>query len=536
MEWWRKRQVLARVRLDWGRLHERSRDLAAIASYHVAVTADAPGDSLDQRTWNDLDLDEVFAALDRTGSSVGQQCLYHRLRSRSGATTLDAFESLVQVMSSDAQLRERCQVALSLLAGTSGYQVWTLARPGALDVRPWHALFPIVATSVVVLTLLAFAWPQLILTLALIGPACLVMRLATAKRIGRVVEPFRYIGPLIATASTLRTLLEVGDEPLTGALRIDLPHLSRLRLLSGWLTRDSIGMDPLSGALFELLNSFLLLDANAVLLGARELRRYGPALQRVLAAVGEIDAAIAVASYRAGTPSWTRPVPQSSGRPITIRDLRHPLLPDGVPNSIDLAPPHGVLITGSNMSGKSTFLRSLGLAAVLSRTINTCTASTYEAPLLVVRSCIGRSDNIVEGRSYYLDEVRGVLGVLQASQSADTHLFLFDELFRGTNAVERIAASEATLRELADTSHVVVTATHDMEVVSLLRGRFTPFHFADRMGSEGLLFDYRLTEGPSTTRNAIALLEFNGAPPSLVARARQRAAELDAHADLGPGT
>src|SRR5688572_12277436 len=92
----------------------------------------------------------------------------------------------------------------------------------------------------------------------------------------------------------------------------------RLRMFSGWLTRDSIGMDPLSGALFELLNSFLLLDANAVLLGARELRRYGPTLQRVLAAVGEIDAAIAVASYRAGTPAWTRPVRQSSGRRIAI--------------------------------------------------------------------------------------------------------------------------------------------------------------------------------------------------------------------------
>ena|SRR5688572_5790424 len=142
MEWWRKRQVLARLRLEWGRLRDRTRDMAAIASYHVAVTADAPVDSLDRRTWDDLDLDEVFAALDRTGSSVGQQCLYHRLRSLSGVTTLDAFESLVQAMSSDAQLRERCQVALSLLAGASGYQVWTLAQPGALVVRPRHALFP----------------------------------------------------------------------------------------------------------------------------------------------------------------------------------------------------------------------------------------------------------------------------------------------------------------------------------------------------------------------------------------------------------
>jgi hypothetical protein len=395
--------------------------LAVVSSIAVlaAMTVDAPGDSLDQRTWDDLDLDDVFATVDRTRSSVGQQCLYHRLRSLSGVTTLDGFELLVQAMSMDAQLRERCQVALSRLAAASGYQVWALAQPGSFDVRPWHALFPVVAISVLAIALLAFAWPQLIHTLAVFGPACLVMRLATARRIGRVIEPFRYIGPLIATASTFRTLLAARDEPLTRGLRIDLPHLSRLRVLSGWLARDSIGMDPLSGALFEVLNSLLLLDANAVLLGTRGLRRHGPALQRVLAAVGEIDAAIAVASYRAGTTTWTQPVHLPRGKPIAVRDLRHPQLPDAVPNSIDLAPPHGVLITGSNMSGKSTFLRSLGLAAVLSRTINTCAASTYAAPLLVVRSCIGRRDNVLEGRSYYLDEVLGVLALVQASRSPE---------------------------------------------------------------------------------------------------------------------
>jgi DNA mismatch repair ATPase MutS len=106
-------------------------------------------------------------------------------------------------------------------------------------------------------------------------------------------------------------------------------------------------------------------------------------------------------------------------------------------------------------------------------------------------------------------------------------VFLFDELFRGTNAIERIAASEATLREFASTKHVVVTATHDLEVVNLLAGLYQPFHFADRMGPDGIEFDYQLADGPSTTRNAIALLSLRGAPPSLIARARRRVAELE---------
>lgn len=133
----------------------------------------------------------------------------------------------------------------------------------------------------------------------------------------------------------------------------------------------------------------------------------------------------------------------------------------------------------------------------------------------------------MEGRSYYLDEVLGVLDALRASQSDATHVFLFDELFRGTNAIERIAASEATLRELASTKHVVVAATHDLDVVTLLAGVYQPFHFTDRMGPNGIEFDYQLTDGPSTTGNAIALLSFHGAPPGLIARAQRRAAELD---------
>lgn len=252
-------------------------------------------------------------------------------------------------------------------------------------------------------------------------------------------------------------------------------------------------------------------------------------LQRTLAAVGDIDAAIAIASYRAGMSVWTRPLIQPSGSSATIRDLRHPLLASGVANSVRFAPPHGVLITGSNMSGKSTFLRSLGVATIMSQTVNTCTAESYECPVLRVRSCMGRSDDLVTGRSYYLDEVHGILSLVHASQSLEAHLFLLDELFRGTNAIERIAAGESTLSVLASAStpHLTVAATHDVELVALLAGTFATFHFSDRVGPEGLVFEYRLASGPSTTRNAISLLELNGAPSSLVTRARALAQRLE---------
>ena len=283
--------------------------------------------------------------------------------------------------------------------------------------------------------------------------------------------------------------------------------------------------------LFEYLNLVLWLDGNALFFGARELRARSSELLRVIAAVGEVDAALSVASYRAGTAGWTRPVFNPSG-PVRLDDVRHPMLPDAVPNSIGLLPPNGVVITGSNMSGKSTFLRTVGVTAILAQTINTCLARRYEAPSFVVRSCIGMADDPATGKSYYLVEVESVVALLKAARGGVAHLMLFDELFRGTNAVERIAAAEAVLADLVaargpePARHVVIAATHDQELVDLLQGHYAAHHFTDSIDSQGLTFDYKLHPGPATTRNAIALLGQRGAPAEVVAHALERARRL----------
>ena len=175
----------------------------------------------------------------------------------------------------------------------------------------------------------------------------------------------------------------------------------------------------------------------------------------------------------------------------------------------------------------------MGVNAILAQTIDTCLARTYAAPVFVVRSCIGRSDDLVGGKSYYLAEVEALLGLVEASDTTDCCLFLLDELFRGTNAVERIAAGEAVLRELLldrpghDKHHVALAATHDGELVDLLSDRFDAWHFGDSLGPDGLAFDHRLRQGPATSRNAIALLRLSGAPESLVSRATKSADRLD---------
>src|SRR5262249_4673481 len=155
--------------------------------------------------------------------------------------------------------------------------------------------------------------------------------------------------------------------------------------------RDPFTTNEIAFALMEYLNVLLLMDANALYFAARELQLHGTNLRRVIEAGGEIDAAIAGASFRAGSRQWARANFVEATRSAKLSKLCHPLLKNAVPNSLSLAPPHGLLVTGSNMSGKSTLLRTLGVNVVLAQTINTCFAESYAAPVYQVRSCIGRA-------------------------------------------------------------------------------------------------------------------------------------------------
>jgi len=528
ISWDARRKRLARIRAEWGRPRDVRRDFEGIADFFLMHEA---GRSLDDRTWNDLVMDDVFAFLDRTESRIGQQMLYRRLRRAPEPLALEAFEALVDQAGRDVALRERAQETLGQLRDASAYYVHRLVGPDVLVRRWWHMLFPLWTVALVSTLGLGLVWHGLFVV-AMVGFIInFGTRIATARRVGGESVWFRQVGPLMATARALQPFDVEATSAITGSLRSDLAELRRLGAVARRVSRGvESGMRvDLAGIIAEYINIQLLMDVNALYFASRELQAKAPHLLRVIACVGEIDAAIAVASFRSSAAGWARPAFDAPHARTSLSGLRHPLVDNAVANSIALAPPHGVLVTGSNMSGKSTFLRTVGVNAVLAQSINTCLAHAYEAPVYQIRSCIGRADDLIAGKSYYLVEVESVLSLVKASDETAPHLFIFDELFRGTNAVERIAAGEAVLHALVSGGrpHVVLTATHDGELVDLLRETYVVYHLGDAIGPEGLTFDYHLTPGPATSRNAIALLKLNGAPESLVSRALDRAAVLD---------
>ena len=537
-------QALAALRAGWGQPATGQRRMDAMAASHESRLAHVESRaSLDARTWADLNLDAVFAALDRTSSTLGQHALYHRLRTAPRADHLEAFDRLVTRFGTDAGARERAQIALSRLRDPLGYDLWWLGRQDAIDRRWWYVLFPCLSAATLLLLGTAPFAPSLLPLLVPVLLFNVLVRYLTDAQIGGVAAAFRQLAPVIATAEALRVVNDEDVRPLIGAIRADTPALGRLKLIARWISGDPLMLPADTGPLgsmvndvvsvvYEYLNLALLLDANGVYFGGRALRARSAALLRVVAAIGEVDAAISVASFRAGVPVWTRPRFREPADPATLTEAMHPLLTAAVPNSITLAPGRGVLITGSNMSGKSTFLRTVGVTAVLAQTVHTCVAGSYEAPVYDVRSAIGRADDLLTGRSYYIAEVESLLALVSASGGAMPCLFLLDELFRGTNAVERIAAGQAILHHLVagparPNQHVVLAATHDGELVDLLADRYSAFHFGDAVGADGLIFDHRLRPGPAATRNAIALLRLHGAPVELIRDALACAERLD---------
>lgn len=245
----------------------------------------------------------------------------------------------------------------------------------------------------------------------------------------------------------------------------------------------------------------------------RLIQRNREALQKLFLTVGEVDALLSVASYRTSLDYFCEP--EFTGEQgFELEDAYHPLLAEPVPNSIDLSV-RGILISGGSMSGKSTFLRTVGLNVLLAQSIVTCHARVYKACPLRLITFMDRVESVLEGRGYFLDEALRVRAAIEAIGQAPTTLVIFDELFRGASSAERITAASRVLGYLSKRDAFVLVATHDLELTKLLGDVYANFHFSQGGGESGFQFDYKLKEGPATTRNAIALLRYLGYPEEI---------------------
>jgi hypothetical protein len=311
---------------------------------------------------------------------------------------------------------------------------------------------------------------------------------------------------------------------LTGAGRDAPACLRRLNRILGFASLRA------GAAIFHFpIQALTLWDFHVFFALERWRRQVGPMVRGWMDAVGELDALSALARIKADNPTWCLPevidARADDRRELAAANLGHPLIHDErrVGNDVTVGPPGTILlITGSNMSGKSTLLRSIGLNAVLAQAGGPVCADSLRMPTADIETSIRVQDSLEQGLSYFMAALARLKGVLdRARRSADPSdagsggivLYLLDEILQGTNTGERAIAVRGVARHLLDAGAIGVMTTHDLGLAGEepLDRAARLIHFTELVDEHGgMTFDYRLRPGLATSRNALRLMRLIG--------------------------
>jgi DNA mismatch repair ATPase MutS len=284
-----------------------------------------------------------------------------------------------------------------------------------------------------------------------------------------------------------------------------------------WLSYDFGDSNELASLFFiilELIKGAFLLEPILFYSALTSIDRNKKSFRNFFETIGVIDAAISTASFRHSINSYSKPEFHNDSESITINGLYHPLIENCIENDISLSD-KSVLITGSNMAGKSTFIRAVGINVIMAQALYTSLSTEYRAPFAKVVSSINMSDDILSGKSYYQKEIESIKRIITESEKEVKCIFIIDELFKGTNSFDRIALARSVLEFLSARNSVFVS-THDIELARLLYNQFDLYYFKDNITDGQMTFDYKLNKGIPQKSNAIKLIELNEYPSIII--------------------
>ncbi|MFC1614234.1 hypothetical protein ACFL5K_02940 [Gemmatimonadota bacterium] len=516
-----KRKLIDKLRLNWGRELDEKRDFNLIAIYHRLARGESETELVDDKTWQDLDMEEIFMKIDRNVSSIGRQYLYHRLRRyEKDLTALSDLTDYYNFFLSETKLREDVQVILNRLSSDKASFVPFLFLDSLPEKPALHKLIYISSFITVISSVLLFYHSYFVFVLLVLGLINIAFNVIFGKKIYEHFTGLCYLNVMLGAAISISELEAQSSIPALDYLRKHRSSLKRMKKSIGWLVIDKSKLGDLAEAGIEYLNLICLFDLVAFYRSIDHLLEHRSELAKIYNAVAALDFYISTASYLSSLPSYCVPVSKQN-QVIDFNGVYHPMLGVPVANSFSLQD-KSALITGSNMAGKTTFIKTVGVNVILGRTLHICLAEKAVIPRLSVRTSITRSENLDEGKSYFFEEVETLLKFIRGSDAGRQSLFLIDEIYRGTNTTERIASAMAVLRHLGECNIVLVT-THDIELQDLLKDSFDMYHFCEQVEGDRFYFDYKIKKGPTLSRNAIKLLELCGYPEKIISEASSQA-------------
>lgn len=506
-------------RNSWGRIGDSD---GWLSTRLFDLIRDDGAHVLDDKTWRDLELPTLFHQLDTTITRPGSQYLYHQLRTFEFGPDIPAERYRAsRLLLSDARLREALQLTLSRLEDDSAaYLAEVLFGPPPFSLPHPRLLYTWALCCLGALALaVPFGWWWIVPVILCTNG---IVQYRTPSKLRRDTEALIQGPRLLAVADRLAsTGPHERSIPQLAALQAGVRARARLRQSFRWLAVLS-DSSAIWGGLAQAANWLFL--AQLVVYG-RTVRRFMERRHEWAATfelVASLDAAIAVANFLQRAPVHC-PVTVTGASTIAISDGHHPLIPHPVPNSIDLSR-HSALITGSNMAGKTTYMKMIGINVVLGHTLGFCLARSATLPRSTVMASVRSDQSVGQGKSGYSAEVDAIGEFLRRAAAGECRIFILDEPFRGTNTPERIAVAKAVLDALSSDAQVLAT-THDVELQPLLGDRFEFFYFREDPDVKGF-FDFKVRPGISRERNAIRVLERMGFPSDVVSAALAQLARL----------
>ena len=489
---------------------DRKRDIERIRKYSCRF--DDPAYGLDERTWDDLTMDAVYARIDTTMTNPGEEALYSLLRTpQMDREQLNARKTYIDYFQNHKEQKRDVQEML-YRAGRDDLDITGMLtgelKPNPL-MRAVSIALPLLMLASAVYLALALNIAGLLTVMALFF-AAFIVHFGIDHEFHHQSDAALYLGKLVNISDSLIPIMEKDFPDLAAEIRAIYRKCKPIGK-GVWLLSRIEGIDVLT----DQINTLTLAKERKFFKMLGDIDRHKDDLLRLYRLLGELDAYIAVASYREEVPRWCAPEIIGDKGVMECEDIYHPLLSDPVSNSISIAG-KGILITGSNMSGKSTFLRALAINALFAQTICTCLASRYRTGIYHIVTSMSIRDDVLAGKSYYLREAEAILRIIRASEQEIQCLAVIDEMFRGTNAVDRVHASIEVLCYLASHNALPLIATHDMQIVPRLTD-YEQYYFTEDISEEGdLTYDYRIRRGIAPSRNAIKILERLGYPGEII--------------------
>ena len=492
-------------------------------------------DLIDDITWNDLEGDRIYRYINHSYSSVGDEYLYYLLHKPAYDRNSQAVElhynEMVEFFRTHEKEREDLQVTFARLGRTGSFSIYQyLGLLNSIYDRkkgkgPYLIKYLIrwLILAALIVFLIFYPLPGIV---ALV--VYLIVLIGSYFFLKKDIEPFLtsfdYILRMLRTIETLQkdeSAVLSDEKKKLLELRRKLSAVSTANLVFMKTGSATMGAGDLMALAIGTVKLLTHIDLYLFERMLNQVVNHKEEIDEIISILGRIESTISVASFRECIPNWCNPVFHDAND-FTITDGFNPLIEGAVPNSFCVT--EGMLVTGSNASGKSTFLRMTAACALLAETIYTVPATVYKAPRFRIYSSISIKDCPELKESYYMVEIKSVRRMMKAMEDSKSRVLIFiDEVLRGTNTVERIAAASEIIRYFVTGNATIFAATHDRELTFILKDCLKNYHFEEIIEEDDIHFPFKLMEGRSNSQNAIRLLGLMDYPESVVTCAKKRA-------------